>query len=423
MEPNQQNDKQKPKSKKQISNRERGILNDEVLTALVDGCRTEQDLFGPDGVFTKLKAAVMERVLKAEIEHHLGHPPHGTRTSTNARNGSSKKTVTTESGPVDIQVPRDRESSFEPKFIGKHQRRLEGFDEKVLALYGRGMTTRDISEHLRELYGTDVSHELISHVTASVLPEFQAWQNRPLESVYPVLYIDAIFVPVRDGAGIKKRPFYVALGVSMDGRRDVLGLWTTENESAKFWLEIFSELKNRGVEDIFFICADGLSGIDKAIEAAFQNAVYQTCVVHLIRNAMKYVSFEHRKAMAADFRAMYTAPTVEAAEAELDKIEATWGKKYPSAIRTWRSRWTDFIPFLAYAPEVRRILYTTNAIESVNSQLRKSLRHRGPFPNLDSVFKVFFLSIQNAKTRWKAAPGWTAILANLEVTFEGRLPL
>jgi putative transposase len=391
-----ENSSEAEKSKK-LSNAQKAELRQEWVDELVAGCSTEADLFGPDGVFTKLKGAVMSRLLEAEMTHHLGHERSAPRKGTNARNGHSRKTVHTETGSVVVSVPRDREGTFEPQLIGKHQRRLEGFDEKVLALYARGMTTRDISAHLRELYGTEVSHDLISKATEHVLDEFRAWQKRPLESVYAIVYLDAIFVGVRDGAQVKKRAFYVALGMQLDGRRDVLGLWVAETGGAKFWLEIFNELKHRGVSDILFLCADGLTGLDRAVDAAFPNAVHQTCIVHLIRAALRFVSWADRKALAAALKQLYTAENEAAAAETLVELEAAWGAKYPAAIRTWKQRWALFVPFLAYPLPVRRVLYTTNCIESLNSQLRKVTRNRGPFPNDDAVFKLFFLAIQNAK--------------------------
>lgn len=410
------------KKAKKPSNAETAALRQEWIDELVSGCRTEADLFGPDGVFTRLKGAVMSRLLEAEMTHHLGHERGQSRRGSNARNGHSRKTVHTETGSVVVDVPRDREGTFEPQFIGKHQRRLEGFDEKVLALYARGMTTRDISAHLRELYGTDVSHELISKATEHVMDEFRGWQKRPLDAVYPVVYLDAIFVGVRDGAQVKKRAFYVALGIQLDGRRDVLGLWAAETEGAKFWLEIFTELKLRGVEDILFLCADGLAGLDRAVEAAFPHAVHQTCIVHLIRASMRFVSWADRKALAAALRPLYTAENEAAAAEALTELEAAWGAKYPAAIRTWKQRWALFVPFLAYPVPIRRILYTTNCIESLNSQLRKVTQHRGPFPNDEAVFKLFFLAFQNAKGKWKAPRDWHSAIAHLDIVFEGRLP-
>ena len=300
----------------------------EWIDQLVSGCSTEADLFGPDGVFTQLKGAVMNRLLEAEMTHHLGHERGELRRGTNARNGHSQKTVHTESGSVVINVPRDREATFEPILIEKHQRRLDGFDQKVLALYSRGMTTRDIASHLRELYGTDVSHELISKATEYVIDEFRAWQKRPLDACYPVVYVDAIFVGVRDGTQVKKRAFYVVLGMGLDGRRDVLGLWVAETEGAKFWLEVFTDLKNRGVNDVLFLCADGLTGIDRAIEVAFPKAVHQTCIVHLIRASMRFVSYADRGALAASLKPLYTAENESAARDALGELETKWGRKY-----------------------------------------------------------------------------------------------
>jgi putative transposase len=422
METDHSKDSPRPDETKNLSNSQKAELKAEWINELVAGCRTQEDLFGPAGVFTRLKGAVMERLLEAEMSHHLGYERGQPRRGSNVRNGHSKKTVHTESGSVAIHVPRDREGHFEPQLVGKHQRRLEGFDDKVLALYARGMTTRDIAEHLRELYGTDVSHELISKATEHVADEFRAWQMRPLEAVYPVVYIDAIFVGVRDGAHVKKRAFYVALGMGLDGRRDVLGLWVAEAEGAKCWLEIFTELKNRGVSDILFLCADGLTGLDRAVQTAFPNTVHQTCIVHMIRSALRFVSWADRKELCAALKPLYTADSEAAALQALAALEAAWGKKYPAAIRTWKQRWDLFVPFLAYPVEVRKILYTTNAIESLNSQLRKVIRYRGPFPNDEAVFKLFFLAIQNAKARWKTPPAWSSAIVHLDIFFEGRLP-
>jgi putative transposase len=404
------------------SNRELNASKAELIDQLLAQCEPGEDFFGPDGVFTKLKGAVMERMLDAELAAHLEEPPGPENSGLNARNGYSDKTVQTESGPVRIRVPRDREGSFQPQLVKKHQRRVEGFDEKVLALYARGMTTRDIQAHLRELYGTDVSHELISKATDAVMPQFREWQARPLESVYPIVYLDALFIAVRDGAQVQKRAFYVALGVKLDGHRDVLGIWAAEAEGAKFWLSILNELRSRGIQDILFVCADGLTGLDKALEASFPTAVFQTCVVHMIRGALRYVTWSDRRELAAALKPVYTADDEEQAKEELKLVEDKYGKKYPSVTRTFRNRWQQFVPFLDYPAEVRRMLYTTNVIESLNSQLRKALGNRGPFPNDEAVFKLFFLAIRNAKMHWKADRNWYRIIAQLEIYFEGRLP-
>jgi len=405
-----------------VSNRDRAAAKQELLDLLLEGSSSEEDLFGADGVFTKLKGAVMERLLEAEMTEHLGHERQGRRKGSNGRNGHSRKTVQTESGPVEIQVPRDREGTFEPQLVKKHQRRLEGFDEKVIALYARGMTTRDIQQHLRELYGTDVSPELISRATEGVMDEFRAWQSRPLEAVYPIVYLDALFVSVRDGGQVQKRAFYVALGVRVDGTRDVLGLWVAANEGSKFWLTILTELKNRGVHDILFVCADGLTGLGQAVEAAFPKAVHQTCVVHMIRSALRFVSWSDRKKISAALRPVYHAENEQAAELALDAAAKELDGKYPSVVRTFRNRWAEFVPFLSYPAELRRMLYTTNAVESLNSQLRKTLRQRGPFPNDEAVFKLLFLAIQNAKVHWRRPVAWTRMLVQLDIFFEGRLP-
>jgi len=405
------------------SNRERNASKAELIDQLLAQSSEGEDFFGPEGIFTKLKGAVMERLLQAELAHHLeqqASDPEGP--PKNARNGYSSKRIQTETGPVRISVPRDRNGTFEPQVVKKHQRRVEGFDEKVLALYARGMSTRDIQAHLHELYGTEVSPELISKATDAVLPLFREWQARPLDAVYPIVYLDALFVSVRDGVQVQKRAFYVALGVQVDGKRDVLGIWAAETEGAKFWLSILNELRARGVEDILFVCADGLTGLDKALEAAFPKAVFQTCVVHMIRAALRFVSWSDRKELAAALKPLYTADNEEQAKAELDELEAKYGTKYPTVIRTFRNRWVQFVPFLAYPQGLRRMLYTTNAVESLNSQLRKALGKRGPFPNDDAVFKLFFLAIRNAKLRWKADPHWFRTLAQLDIFFEGRLP-
>jgi putative transposase len=365
----------------------------------------------------------MERLLEAEMSQHLGHERQGRRRASNARNGRTSKTVQTETGPVEILVPRDREGTFEPQLIKKHQRRLEGFDEKVIALYARGMTTRDIQQHLRELYGTDVSPELISRATDGVLEEFRVWQTRPLEPVYPVVYLDALFVSVRDAGQVAKRAFYVALGVRVDGTRDVLGFWVAGTEGSKFWLSILTELKNRGVHDILFVCSDGVSGLGQAIEAAFPNAVHQTCVVHLIRSALRFVAWGDRKLISAALKPIYNAHSEQAAELALEEAARQLDGRYPSVVRTFRNRWNEFVPFLSYPLELRRMLYTTNAVESLNSQLRKTLRQRGPFPNDEAVFKLLFLAIQNAKVHWRRPVAWTRMLVQLDIFFEGRLPV
>lgn len=403
-------------------------LRPELLDELVKGAKTADDLFGPTGVITRMKGALMERILNAELAHHLGYEkaqplPPGSLGRGNSRNGHSRKTVITDTGPVAIRVPRDREGTFVPQAIPKHRRRLEGFDDKVLALYARGMSTRDIQGHLRELYGTDVSPDLISRVTDGVVEELNAWQQRPLEATYPILYLDALFVHIREGGQVQKKAVYVALGVTLSGHREVLGLWIEGTEGARFWLSVLTELRNRGVEDVLFVCCDGLTGFPKAIETAFPKAIVQTCIVHLLRNSLAYVAFNDRRPLVNELRAVYSAENEKAASAQLDAFHKTWGAKYPTIARMWRARWSEVVPFLAYPKEVRKMLYTTNTIESLNSQLRKVLKGKGAFPNDESVLKLLFLALRNAQLHWKPMTQWNRAMAHFAVMFEERIPV
>jgi transposase-like protein len=379
---------------------------------------------GPDGLLHRLKGALMERMLEAEMSAHLGYEANEAkgRNTGNSRNGHSGKTVHTESGPFEIRVPRDRQGSFEPQLVPKHRRRLEGFDDKVLALYSRGMSVRDIQGHLRELYGTEVSADLISRVTDAVLDEVKAWQARPLEAVYPIVYLDALFVSIRDGGSVSKKAVYIALGVGLDGTREVLGFWIDATEGARFWLTILTELKNRGVEDIFFVCCDGLTGLPQAIEAAFPKAVVQTCIVHMIRSSLRYVTWPDRKAVAAALRPVYAAENEEAAQRALAVFEERWGTKYPTIAKQWRARWSEIVPFLAYPREIRRVLYTTNTIESLNFQLRKVLKPKGHFPTDEAVAKILYLALQHAKVHWKPPIFWRQAIAHFSIVFGDRFP-
>ena len=399
-------------------------IRPELVAELLKSANKPEDIFGPDGLLHRLKGALMERMLEAEMTDHLGYEANEVegRGSGNSRNGHSGKTVQTETGPAAIRVPRDRKGTFEPKLVPKHHRRLEGFDDKVLALYARGMSTRDIQEHLRELYGTDITPDLISRVTEAVVDEAKAWQQRPLEAVYPIVYLDALFVSVRDSGTVSKKAAYLALGMTPSGERDVLGIWIQGTEGARFWLSVLTDLKNRGVEDVFFVCCDGLTGFPQAIEAAFPKAVVQTCIVHMIRASLRYVSSADRKSVVSDLRAIYGADTEDVALAALDAFNQRWGVKYPSVTRLWRSRWPEVVPFLAYPKEIRKILYTTNIIESLNAQLRKVLRPKGLFPNDDAVLKILFLALQRAKLHWKQPIYWNKALAHFAILFEDRLP-
>lgn len=392
------------------------------LAKLID---KPEDLFGPEGLFQELKKTLVEQLLEAEMNDHLGYAKgdkvdEGRRP--NSRNGYTEKTVKTESGPMTVQVPRDRDGSFAPKVIPKNVRRLTGFDDKVLALYARGMTTREIQGHLHEIYGTEVSPQLITEVTDTVMERAKAWQNRPVEPVYPIVYLDALFVSVREGSTVRKKALYVALGMSLSGQREVLGLWFQQTEGAKFWLSVLTDLKNRGLSDIFFVCCDGLTGLSEAIGVAFPRAIVQTCIVHMIRATVRYVSYADRKSLVRDLRPIYAAPTEEAALAALDAFEQRWGAKYPAAAKGWRQRWSEIIPFLAFPGPIRKMLYTTNAIESMNAEFRKVLNPRVQFPTDEAALKVLFLALQRKPVRIMAPKEWGPALAHFQLLFPERFP-
>lgn len=402
----------------------RATVKQDVLNELLKHVEKPEDLLGPDGLLHQLKGALMQRMLEAEMTDHLGYEanaPEG-RGAGNTRNGYSAKTVNTDTGPVALRVPRDRKGSFEPKLIPKHSRRLDGFNEKVLAMYSRGMSTRDIEGHLKELYGTDVSPDLISRVTDAVIDEAREWQGRGLEAVYPILYLDALFVSIRDGGIVTKKAVYVAMGVNLDGSREVLGFWIGAGEGARFWLGVMTELKNRGLEDVFFVCCDGLTGLPQAVEAAFPKAVVQTCIVHMIRGSLRYVGWDVRKQVVAALKPIYAALNEQAAREALDGFERVWGTKFPSIPKLWRSRWSEVVPFLAYPPAIRRMLYTTNVIESVNSQLRKVLKPKGAFPTDEAVVKLLYLALRHAKLSWKRPKNWTDALRHFAIVFGDRMP-
>lgn len=400
-------------------------IKPEIAAALAELVKRPEDLFGPDGLFQELKRSLVERLLEAEMEEHLGYEK-GERASegrrVNTRNGHTEKTVKTDSGPLDIRVPRDRDGTFTPKVIPKSVRRLTGFDDKVIALYASGMTTRDIQAHLQEIYGTEVSAQLVSEVTEAVLEQAKAWQSRPLESVYPVVYIDALFVSIREGATVRKRAIYVALGMSLSGQREVLGLWFQQSEGAKFWLSVLTELKNRGLSDIYFVCCDGLTGLPDAIATAFPLAIVQTCIVHMIRASLRYVSWADRKLLVRDLRPIYAAPTEEAAVKALDAFDARWGQRYPAVVKMWRTRWAEISPFLQFPGPIRKILYTTNAVESLNAQFRKALNPRGQFPSDDAALKVLFLALKTHKNKGRAPKEWGQAIAHFQILFSERFP-
>jgi transposase-like protein len=378
----------------------------DILDAFVpDAPLTAQDI---DAAMRRFKKALIERALGAELTHHLGYPPRSAKpeeTTTNHRNGSTAKTVLTDEGTVDIQVPRDREGSFEPVLIPKHERRFTGFDDKILALYARGLTVREIQAFLHEMYAVEVSPDLISTVTDAVLGEVTAWQARPLERVYAVVFFDALRVKIRDEGIVRSKAVYVALGVLADGRRDILGLWIEQTEGAKFWLKVFTDLRARGCEDILIAVTDGLKGMPEALEAVFPQTTLQTCIVHLIRHSLAYAGYRDRVLLAAALKTIYTAPTEDAARAALDGFETSpLGLRFPTVSAAWRRAWIHVIPFFAFPPLIRRVLYTTNALENVHRQLRKIIKTRGLFPSDDAATKLLWLALRNITLQW-AAPG------------------
>jgi putative transposase len=361
--------------------------------------------------------------MEVELTDHLGYEPHAEPPggTGNTRNGSTPKMLATEHGPVRIRTPRDRDGSFEPKIVKKRQRRFMGFDEKILALYSRGLSTRDIEAHLQEIYGVKVGRDLISKVTDAVIDDVRAWAQRPLEDVYPVVFLDALVLKIREGGSVQRRACYLALGVTVDGERDVLGIWFQEAEGAKFWMQVLTDLKQRGVQDILICCVDGLKGFPEAIEAIFPETTVQTCIVHLIRHSLKYVPRREREQVARDLKPIYTAIDADAAQAELERFDEKWGERFAVITQAWLNAWEHVIPFLAFPPEVRRVIYTTNAIEALNRQLRKALKTKGHFPNEDAARKLIYLALQNAVPQWTRTRNWTTALLAFKIHFGDRL--
>ncbi|MFQ5503155.1 MAG: IS256 family transposase [Phycisphaerae bacterium] len=396
---------------------------DRLIDELLEG-KSPEEIIGEGGLLQQLTKRVYERALEGEMTHHLGYPPMAPagKNTGNSRNGKTRKTVKTDTVDVNLEIPRDRNGDFEPQLVRKHQRRLPGFDGKVLALYARGMTTRDIQEHLKELYQSEVSPALISAVTDTVLDDVKVWQSRSLDAVYPIVYLDAIHLKMRESGQVKNQAVYLALGITLEGHKELLGLWVGENEGSKFWLSVLNELKNRGVKDILIACVDGLSGFPEAIETAYPQAQVQLCIVHMVRNSLKYVSWKERKAVAADLRSIYTASSAEAAEQALEAFENKWQARFPSIGKSWRSHWVNIIPFFGYPPEIRKVIYTTNAIESMQASLRKVTRKHGAFPTADAVRKVLYLALQRLAQKWKRPiKDWIAALNHFNIVFEGRI--
>ena len=391
-------------------------IPDAVLDQLLAGA-DPKTAFDPNGLLDELKKALAERALNAEMDHHLANEEAG-----NSRNGYGKKTVTTDTGRIELEIPRDRQATFDPQLIAKYQRRFPGFDEKIVSMYARGMSVREIVGHLRDLYGVDVSPDLISAVTDAVLEEVAAWQARPLEPVYPLVFFDALRVKIRDEGLVRNKAVHIALGVRVDGTKEILGLWLEQNEGAKFWLRVMNELKSRGVEDILIAVIDGLKGFPEAIVAVFADATVQTCIVHLLRHSLDFVSYKDRKAVAAALKDVYRALDAVAGEKALAAFEAgPWGRKYPAIGESWRRAWSEVVPFYAFHPDVRRLVYTTNAIEALNSKLRRAVRARGHFPSDEAAMKLLFLVLNRTEKEWTMPPReWSLAKAHFAILFGER---
>jgi putative transposase len=407
----------------EVTDRLAGLLPGEELEQALQGLEPEQ-ITGPGGLLTQLAGRVIETALGAELTEHLGYapgqaPPGG---AGNHRNGSTAKTVKTELGPVEVRTPRDRDASFDPKLVAKRQTRLAGLDDRILGLYAGGMSVRDIEAHLTDLYGVEIKRDTISRVTDAVLADVEAWRTRPLEAVYPIVYFDALIVKIREDRSVRSRACYLAIGVSVEGEREVLGIWWQETEGAKFWLAVLNDLHHRGVGDVLVACVDGLTGFPEAIEAVFPQAWVQTCIVHQIRGSMRYVAYKDRKKVARDLKPVYRAVNADAAEQALAAFDKTWGERYPMIADSWRAKWDYIVPFLALPADLRRAVYTTNSIENLNRQIRKTIKTRGHFPDEQAATKLIYLAILRAEGAWKKPYNWTSALRGLKIHFGDRLP-
>ena len=401
-------------------------IRPELLDELLKDYKKPEDLLGQDGLLQQLTKALVERALDGELTHHLGYEKHDSSgdNSGNSRNGTTPKTLKGKRGQVQIDVPRDRNAEFEPQLVKKGQTRFDGLDEKIISLYARGMTQREIQGHLEEIYGVEISPSLISTVTDEVLDEVRQWQSRPLDSVYPILYLDALQVKVKSQGRVVNKAIYIAFGVSLQGLKEVLGMWASESEGSKFWMQVVTELKNRGISDIFIACVDGLKGFPEAIEAVFPKTQVQLCMVHLVRHSLSYVSHKDRKAVADDLKGVYQAPSVEEAERRLAQFEEAWDSIYPVISRSWRQNWSRVVPMFSYPSEIRRAVYTTNTIESLNASLRKVSKNRSLFPNDEAVFKLMYLALRNISRRWTMPiPNWSAAMNQFAILFDGRVPM
>lgn len=383
-----------------------------------------EDIAGEDGLLKQLTKALLERAMQAEMTDHLGyekHDPVGYKTG-NTRNGKSSKKLKGDFGEIAVETPRDRNGTFEPKIIAKGQTRFSGFDEKILSMYARGMTTREIKGHLEEIYGVEVSPALISNVTEEVQDEVRAWQNRPLDATYPIVFLDALYVRMRDNGHVQNRAVHIALGINMEGCKEVLGMWTSNNEGAKFWLQVLTELKNRGVQDIFFACVDGLKGFPDAIEAVYPQAQVQLCIVHMVRHSLRYASYKQSRKVASDLRQIYTSATAEEASRQLDMFAATWDATHPTISQVWRRNWERITPFFAFPNEIRKVIYTTNAVESLHMSLRKIIKTRGSFPNEEAAIRLLYLALRNHSKKWSFVQGWREALNRFQILWPDRMP-
>lgn len=397
---------------------------EELLDELLKDGKTAADIFGRDGLLKQLTKRLVERALEGELTDHLGYPKHApvAKLSDNSRNGSSRKTLKGDMGEIPIDIPRDRDGSFDPRLIKKHQTRFDGFDDKIIAMYARGMTTRDIQAWLKEIYGVEISPTLISNVTDEVLAEVKSWQNQPLDPLYPIVYLDAIRIKVRSDGHVHNQAVYLAIGINMDGIKEVLGMWIAKTEGAKFWLSVLTELKNRGLKDIFIASVDGLKGFGDAIETVYSETQVQLCIVHMVRYCLKYVSWKQRKEMANDLKTIYRASTVEEALENLNSFSDKWDKTHPTVSKSWRNNWEQLTPFFDYPAEIRRAMYTTNAIESLNMSLRKVTKNRGSFPNDEAAFKLLYLALNNASKKWTMPiRHWKDALNHFAILFEDRM--
>jgi len=398
-------------------------IKTELIDELLKDYQKPEDIIGENGLLKRFVKAVLERALNAELTHHLGyerHDPAGNN-SGNSRNGTSSKTLKGEFGELELEIPRDRTSTFEPQILPKHQTRFTGFDDKIVSLYARGMTTREIEGHLKEIYGVEVSPALVSQVTEAVNEEVKRWQSRALEPIYGIVYLDALYVKMRHEGRVENRAVYVAIGVDLEGQKDVLGLWASAHEGAKFWLSVLTDLKNRGVKDMLIVCVDGLKGFPQAIEAVFPLAQVQLCIVHLVRASLNYVNWKERKQVAADLKPIYRAATAVEAEMNLDQFIATWGHKYKAIGKLWKENWERVIPFFEFPDEVRKVIYTTNAVEALHRGLRKIIKNRGSFPSEEAALKLLYLALQNISAKWETVQHFKQALNQFEVLWGDRI--